>query len=762
MTKKYLPLIIALFTIVSLSAETITPIYWAYNKSMALQGESPLTTGCVSAHGWILNEWTCYNDDQNVCDNGSKSLLITPKFNLPSKAEFYFGSSTDFYGSIYISEKRDSYSDCILNNGTMIKNSKQELSAEIQSKYEGKMVYIIFSPRIKSSKWMSINMLKVTGETPILSTTPTIISSANSLTFKNLFLNRIGTEVLSLDIGGANLTEDITVSLSNNSCFQISLAETSNFSNSLTINTDDGKAEAKLYVKFIGGNEAKTVSETITINSTQVNNSISLNSNILPESAKQEIIVYDNNGQEISLINLGNISEDNLYNFKQEIQIGFKNNQSGNIKANIEGNTFSLLNRDKKISESTNLELTITNSAIIIEITPKVYTPNNYSSKLTLTSDIADTLTLDIQLNIIKSDNPEKKNTVIFIPGLNMPRFGFKPWREENPFLNTRDKFWYLDFDKSYGWYDVKKSQREEDDRDDFMCGIGCAANMMHTWMDFNDDYLQKINYTGPRDYTRDIDPTYYPGSDVWGDFINNYPPNEYGKYSDWARNACGWFTHRYFSDYFTSDDIEQMKGAYILNKTSPDREGLTQAIKTCLDNGWLMSLLARIYSVPAIGTNQTGTHAITLYGAEFDENNLVVALFVTNTDDQAPLMRITVGELNDGTYTTTRCSMNTGDPNRYGNQIISLDWYKIGRNVWERHFPGATVDDENHVTQTVEIYAIKNQVYITGTQSPISIYNLSGECIISDSYKRTITIEENGFYLVRCEEKTYKIAITH
>lgn len=106
-----------------------------------------------------------------------------------------------------------------------------------------------------------------------VSVTPTIVADPISLTDFTYVEGNGPSTVKSLTVSGANLTDDIILSLGASSSYEMSLVESSDYTNSLTLTPTAGEvAETIVYVRLKAGLAIESYDGTITLTSTDAEN----------------------------------------------------------------------------------------------------------------------------------------------------------------------------------------------------------------------------------------------------------------------------------------------------------------------------------------------------------------------------------------------------------------------------------------------------------------------------------------------------------
>lgn len=211
--------------------------------------------------------------------------------------------------------------------------------------------------------------------------------------------------------------------------------------------------------------------------------------------------------------------------------------------------------------------------------------------------------------------------------------YGLKAPAESNwkqLFPGMYDSYW-LPWKEEYGWPGVNKvnpTAADDGYPDGLMCWAATASNMIHWWCKQNEQYIKQYNYTGP-DYHWPLESK--QESAIFQVFIDSFK-DEAG-YIDAGVN---WFMHGdipssppqdpnpspggYFKDVFP-DGVKLGKLVKGLSK-----ETFSQALKYALENKQAIGFIAG----PA-----RSSHAMTIWGAEFDEDGYASYIYMVDNNDR-------------------------------------------------------------------------------------------------------------------------------
>lgn len=253
--------------------------------------------------------------------------------------------------------------------------------------------------------------------------------------------------------------------------------------------------------------------------------------------------------------------------------------------------------------------------------------------------------------NVVQYTNEDGEiRTIIWVKGINGPVMG-----EGGDFhkeITQGGKNTYVMYTVPYssgdGWYDVNKTRSGGNiDIDKNLCFAAVSSNMLHWWFDQNienvDRYIEKngdiiranrklsdlkTSFESPEDSK--IFELYkllygYNERGFYSDllidlFINGYTPNLKGgtniESDDLIPNNNGGF----FYDVF--------KGEKLTDRTyGGNYESLSNLLKEILGNGGIVGLSHKVFS--------SSNHIVTLWGAEYDLNGNLKAVYISDSDDQ-------------------------------------------------------------------------------------------------------------------------------
>lgn len=253
--------------------------------------------------------------------------------------------------------------------------------------------------------------------------------------------------------------------------------------------------------------------------------------------------------------------------------------------------------------------------------------------------------------NVVQYTNEDGEiRTIIWVKGINGPVMG-----EGGDFhkeITQGGKNTYVMYTVPYssgdGWYDVNKTRSGGNiDIDKNLCFAAVSSNMLHWWFDQNienvDRYIEKNG---------DIIRANRKLSDLKTSFENPenskifelykvlYGYNERGFYSDLLMDLFinGYTPKTNGGTNIESDDLipnnnggffyDVFKGEKLTDRTyGGNYESLINLLKEILGNGGIVGLSHKVFS--------SSNHIVTLWGAEYDLNGKLKAVYISDSDDQ-------------------------------------------------------------------------------------------------------------------------------
>jgi|GEM_PF-2080596 procyclic form-specific polypeptide B-alpha (fragment) len=223
------------------------------------------------------------------------------------------------------------------------------------------------------------------------------------------------------------------------------------------------------------------------------------------------------------------------------------------------------------------------------------------------------------------------------------------------------------------GWYDVSQDIYD-------MCWAAGASDVLHYWMDRNQEYLDRYGYDGPRQYNYQS-----AGSEIFNEFLK-YWDNWNGGY---VQSGFYWYLvgsetkgGGYFKDVFDGK-VKAENVIAVGDRKAVSRKAFTETLTKAFKEDMAIGL-----AMPSIGK----IHQHIVWGAEYDDEGYIKAVYYVNPNDfrqhvgtenghKIGLLYMEIVYLEDGgAYTEASV------PGNY-IPIQRIDVCGIGQDVWEEYF---------------------------------------------------------------------------
>ena len=290
-----------------------------------------------------------------------------------------------------------------------------------------------------------------------------------------------------------------------------------------------------------------------------------------------------------------------------------------------------------------------------------------------------------------------KLKTIIWTKGITPPKMGGQNSDFEKEITNVGNVR-FVEYKSPYiegqGWYDVNKTENRVPDEN--LCFAAAASNTLHWWLAQNSEYIdQYLEQTPDAPKAEEIKNLKHSfksqqSSDIykifvrqfankregyWPDilqdqFINGYYPKKNGgtNDSDEAREELiskgpdknGGFFYRIFGTTLLTKRHNYYQGY----------EAISRDIKHYFQNGDIVLLTYNM---------KTKSHVVTLWGAEFDSDGKISAVYFSDSDDDKKygMQRYKIVNVGGKAIATTR---NDGQ----GSLVESLQIISTGKKIWE------------------------------------------------------------------------------
>lgn len=253
--------------------------------------------------------------------------------------------------------------------------------------------------------------------------------------------------------------------------------------------------------------------------------------------------------------------------------------------------------------------------------------------------------------NVVQYTNEDGEiRTIIWVKGINGPVMG-----EGGNFhkeITQGGKNTYVMYTVPYssgdGWYDVNKTRSGGNtDIDKNLCFAAVSSNMLHWWFDQNienvDRYIEKNgDIIRANRKLSDLKTSFESpeNSKIFELYKVLYGYNERGFYSDLLMDLFinGYTPNLKGGTNIESDDLipnnnggffyDVFKGEKLTDRTyGGNYESLSNLLKEILGNGGIVGLSHKVFS--------KSNHIVTLWGAEYDLNGKLKAVYISDSDDQ-------------------------------------------------------------------------------------------------------------------------------
>ena len=289
----------------------------------------------------------------------------------------------------------------------------------------------------------------------------------------------------------------------------------------------------------------------------------------------------------------------------------------------------------------------------------------------------------------------EFANKTCWVEGIQgIPEPGSPAWKLVSNLTTQK----YLPYKPEYGWFDCsKKSTTDSEYNDMNKCWAATASNMIHWWLIQNDSYVQR--YCQQKGISYDDIPHRYVdhhNTDVFQLFRDKFTDK-----GSFAKNGLDWYflghyqaaleaaqlinphveSAGFFKDVFGSGSSMIEHHAII------DMNSLSSVLKDAFKHRQAIGFSILL---PGFGS----AHAMTIWGAKFDENGTVCAIYYVDNND-GPIGETSIGliEARVGEYEGTKYPQNIGRAcmeNSYGKieiNIQDIDLLNLRQDDWKQYF---------------------------------------------------------------------------
>lgn len=304
--------------------------------------------------------------------------------------------------------------------------------------------------------------------------------------------------------------------------------------------------------------------------------------------------------------------------------------------------------------------------------------------------------------NVVQYTNEDGEiRTIIWVKGINGPVMGEGGDFHKEITQGCKNTYvmYTVPYSSGDGWYDVNKTRSGGNtDIDKNLCFAAVSSNMLHWWFDQNIEYVDRyIEKNG------DIIRTNRKLSDLKTSFENQenskifelykvlYGYNERGFYSDLLMDLFinGYTPNPKGGTNIESDELipnnnggffyDVFKGKKLTDRTyGGNYESLSNLLKEILGNGGIVGLSHKVFS--------RNNHIVTLWGAEYDLNGNLKAVYISDSDDQdernVGMKRYEIRNVGG------RAKVSTNETDRSaGAEVGYLHILYQGTGQWENYF---------------------------------------------------------------------------
>lgn len=293
-----------------------------------------------------------------------------------------------------------------------------------------------------------------------------------------------------------------------------------------------------------------------------------------------------------------------------------------------------------------------------------------------------------------------KLKKIIWTKGITPPQMGGKDsdFKKEITNVGNDGKVKYIEYKSPYipgqGWYDVNKTENRVPDLN--LCFAAAASNTLHWWLarnsEYIDLYLEQTPDAPKAEEIKNLKNSFksQQDSDIYKIFVRQFANKQDGYWPDILQDQFinGYYPKPNGGTNDSDKDREKLEtkgpdphggffynifGTTLLTKRyhySQGYDAISRDIKNHFLNG---DMVLMNYSM------KTKSHVVTLWGAEFDSDGKISAVYFSDSDDDKKygMQRYKIVSVGGKAIATTR---NDGQ----GSLVESLQIISTGKKIWE------------------------------------------------------------------------------
>ena len=225
----------------------------------------------------------------------------------------------------------------------------------------------------------------------------------------------------------------------------------------------------------------------------------------------------------------------------------------------------------------------------------------------------------EVVLHINMTSLPSMAGQTVWVEGLNVPPVESWGWAFIKPYTPG------LTWKPEYGWYDCNKIEPEtghqnDDTSDSNLCWAASASNLIYWWLDRNQESIRRYGKFNPDEWTY-VDALNCPIFHYYNDHFPNVGNNV-------AAGINWFFTGKPAGETLPGGGFfkEVIGNRQIVRVGGSTEYAFSRDLKFAFINKEAVELTHKMMA---------NTHAITLWGAEFDANDKVSAIYVCDNNDR-------------------------------------------------------------------------------------------------------------------------------